>query len=344
MDRPHVDHPEPPSGHEPGLGGARPDLSGYEPLLGGSRRIGADASRVLALVDSAAEADWRRLLRHIQRLGQTDLYTQELAGIVPGRARRRMGSWHGSFTPGQRCQAMAILAEVGSYESIIPLLEAIQEDLYAVREAASAALAAVFARLDPYDRRTRLAYRALVDSLSIRLLSARKVVARILAGAPPELVLGPLLRGALQAPEWWARREAAWVLGMLGDSRATRRLIEALEDPSEAVRASAAWALGRIDAPVSVPALGAAAQDRDEIVRAAAVEALGAQAARIDEPGPRMQEALSGLIDSLQDVDISVRMAALEALSSLAEEPQARRAIERFRDDRRGRSEVRNAS
>lgn len=344
MERPHVEHPESSTGHEPGLGSAHLDLSGYEPLLGGSRRIGADTSRVLALVDSTAEDDWRRLMRHIQRLGQTDLYAQELAGIVPGRARRKVGSWHGRFTPGQRCQAMAILAEVGSYESIIPLLEAIQEDLYAVRKAAGAALNAVFARLDPHDRRTRLAYRALVDSLSIRLLSARKVMARILADAPPELVLGPLLRGALQAPEWWARREAAWVLGMLGDMRATRRLIETLEDTSEAVRASAAWALGRIDAPVSVPALNAAAQDPDEVVRAAAVEALGAQATRIKAPAARMQEALGGLIDSLQDVDISVRMAALEALSGLAEEPDARRAIERFRDDRRGRSEVRSAS
>jgi HEAT repeat protein len=323
-----------PSGHEPSLGGGAgaPDLTGYEPLLGGIRREGADMQRVEALLTASAE-ERRRILTYVERLGQTDLYAQELAQIVPARARRKMGSWRGSFTPGERQQAMNVLREIGCYESIVPLLDALQDDIYEVRKAAEHALIAICGRLPADDRRTGLAYRALTDALAMRLLSARKVVARVLADAPPDLVLGPLLNTALRSQDWWVRREAAWVLGMLGDRRATRRLIEALGDGSTAVRASAAWGLGRIDAPVAVGPLVEALDDPDEVVRAAAVEALGEQAARLSPLDGDLEPALARLLDSLEDPDISVRQAAVETLARLAANPEARRTLRALRGD-----------
>jgi hypothetical protein len=323
-----------PSGHEPSLGGGAgvPDLTGYEPLLGGIRRAGADMQRVEALLTASAE-ERGRILTYVERLGQTDLYAQELAQVVPARARRKVGSWRGSFTPGERQQAMNVLREIGRYESIVPLLDALQDDIYEVRKAAEGALIAVCGRLPADDRRTALAYRALTDALAIRLLSARKVVARVLADAPPDLVLGPLLNNALRSPDWWVRREAAWVLGMLGDRRATRRLIEALDDTSTAVRASAAWGLGRIDAPIAVEPLAAALDDPDEVVRAAAVEALGEQAARLSPLDGDLEPALARLVDSLEDPDISVRLAAVETLARLAAHPEARRTLRALRGD-----------
>lgn len=323
-----------PTGHEPSLGGgaSAPDLTGYEPLLGGIRRAGADMQRVEALLTASAE-ERTCILTYVERLGQTDLYAQELAQIVPARARRKVGSWRGSFTPGERQQAMNVLREIGGYESIVPLLDALQDDVYEVRKAAEGALIAICGRLPGDDRRTGLAYRALTDALAIRLLSARKVVARVLADAPPDLVLGPLLNNGLRSPDWWVRREAAWVLGMLGDRRATRRLIEVLGDASPAVRASAAWGLGRIDAPVAVGPLAAALDDPDEVVRGAVVEALGEQAARLSPLDGDLKSTLAPLVDSLDDPDISVRQAAVETLARLAALPEARRVLRTLRGD-----------
>lgn len=323
------------SGREPQLGqGDLPDLSGYEPLLGGVRRAGADMTRVLAIVDAVDDADRDHLLRVVDRLGQTDLYARELAQVVPVRARVKVGNWRGSFTPGQRMRAMQALAGIGSYESVVPLLEALADDIYEVRKTAEEALVSVCGRLDPEKEQTRIVYHALVDALSMQPLSARKVVARILAAAPPDLVLGPLLNEGLTSGDWWARREAAWVLGALGDRRATLRLIGMLDDPSPAVCASAAWALGQLDAPIAVEPLIDLLDSGDEIMRAAAVEALGELAGRLSPLDEWLEVALDALIAALQDTDIAVRHAALEALSDLQANPTARRALRAFIEKR----------
>jgi HEAT repeat protein len=315
------------SGLEPQLGGADASLlSGFEPLLGGSRRAPADLRRVQAVINAAAPADRQRVLDEVTRLGQARLYAEELAQVVPARARQKTGSWRGTFTPSQRVNALLALALIGSYESIAPLVEALSDAVYEVRTAAAAALRTICARLEPDDRRTRIVYRALVDALRLLPLDARKVVARILAAAPPDLVLGALLRDGLGAGEWWARREAAWVLGVLGDARATRALIDALRDPSTAVRASAAWALGQLDAPPALAPLDAASRDPDEVVRAAAVEALGAHAARRSPLEPDYHAALERIIEALRDYDLGVRHAAFDALAAL-DSPQVRQLL-----------------
>lgn len=299
-----------------------------EPLLGGVRRLGLDPRHIEALLNAATHAELTHLLDRIARMGQASLYAQELAGVVPDRARHRVGNWRGTFTPGQRCRAIEALAVLGSYESILPLLNALNDSIYQVRKAAEEALIRVCARLPLEDARTRAVYRMLVSSLRALPLNARKVVARILADAPPDLVLAPLLSDGLMAAEWWARREAAWVLGALGDRRATRRLMDALEDSSAAVRGSAAWALGRLDAPVAIPALARLTQDPDEVVRAAAVEALGAQVRRLSVLDEVYQQGLDVLVRALEDRDWSVRHAALDALSAI-NTPEARLALHR---------------
>ena len=319
------------SGSEPQLGGNNVlPLTGYEPLLGGIRRAGADMSRVLALVNAEQIAERERILRMVRRLGQIDVYAQELAQVVPRRARIKTGNWRGSFTPGQRIRAMETLQQIGSYESLVPLLDVLSDDTYAVRRAAEKSLTAICTRLDPSLRQTRIAFKALVESLRELPLIARKVVARILADAPPDLVLGPLLSDGLDAPEWYARREAAWTLGKLGDQRATHRLIDTLADPSSAVRSSTAWALGHLQAPIAIQPLMTLLDDQDEVVRAAAIEALGTLASRLSRLDPDLTATLDRIIGMLHDSDMAVRHAALEALVDLQHRPEARQALNRF--------------
>jgi HEAT repeat protein len=321
----------PTSGAEPQIsstqGRARTHpLSGFEPLLGGTRRAGADPERVQALITAATPDDQARLLDYVDRLGQTPIYAHELAQIIPARARQTVGDWHGTFTPGQRVNAMAALARIGSYESILPLIEALDDDISRVRNAARDALTAICRRLDPDDRRTKAVFHVLVEALGLLKVSGRKVIAGILASSPPELVLRPLLRRGLTSREWQARRESAWVLGTLGDARATRRLVDALQDDSAAVRTSAAWALGRLDVPEAIPALGSTlSTDPEEVVRATAVESLGTQLARLDGSDERFAPALGLIVDHLSDTD-AVRAAAIEALTGL-DSPYARQAV-----------------
>jgi HEAT repeat protein len=54
------------------------------------------------------------------------------------------------------------------------------------------------------------------------------------------------LTSALKDDDPRVRRQAAWALGVLGDSRAAAGLIVALKDADAGVRRQAAWALGVI--------------------------------------------------------------------------------------------------
>lgn len=321
---------------DPQLGGDRrpaedllSQITGQEPLLGGLRRVGPDMTRIQALIDAPDEAERQRLLEHVIRLGQARLYAAELAQAVPERARQKRGNWRGTFTPTQRTAAIEALAIIGDGESVPVLLVALDDSAYEVRQAAERALREISERLDPRDPKNGAVFEGMVRALCIMAVRARKVIARLLASMPPDLVLGPLLETGLAAEEWGARRESAWVLGMLEDRRATRRLIAALEDTSGAVRASAAWALGRIDAPIALPPLTGATQDSDEIVRAAAVEALGACAGRLSPEDDPYLPTLGVLVTALQDHDWSVRHAAMDALFEL-DTPEARLALQQF--------------
>ena len=115
--------------------------------------------------------------------------------------------------------------------------------------------------------------------------------------------------GALQQPQWLARRNAAWALGALDDPRAVSALLKALEDGEPGVRAQAAWALGAIDDPAAFDRLTLALKDADARVRKQAAWALGA----IGD-----SRATTGLIVALKDADADVRRQAAWALGAIA--------------------------
>lgn len=315
------------TGQEPSLGGDGTHLSGLEPLLGGERRAEADLSRIESILNAGSAGEHAEIIDYIIRMGQEGVYVRELIQVIPPHARHKIGNWRGTFTVGQRCAAIDALRALGGAESIPILLEVLADSTYRVRQASEKALVAVTARLDLVDPLSRPAIKALVGGLRSFSLWARQVVARILAGMPADQVLGPLLFDALSTEEWWARREAAWVLGCLRDRRATVRLIATLKDESAAVRASAAWALGRLDAPVAIAPLLEALSDVDEIVRAAVVEALGAHVTRLPDTDDAFKPTLTRLVAMLEtEVDPSVRTAVLEALAAI-DAPEARIAL-----------------
>ena len=84
-----------------------------------------------------------------------------------------------------------------------------------------------------------------------------------------------VLERTLQHDIWIARRNAAWGLGVLDDSRAVPALIATLTDREAPVRKQAAWALGVIGNPRAVEPLLGALKDRDPEVRRQAAWAIG---------------------------------------------------------------------
>ena len=80
---------------------------------------------------------------------------------------------------------------------------------------------------------------------------------------------------ALAGASWVTRRNAAWLLGVLDDSRAARALMDALRDDEPRVREQAAWALGVLDHRPAIEPLIAALKDPDPRVRRQAAWALG---------------------------------------------------------------------
>jgi HEAT repeat protein len=324
MQQPQDDY----TGLEPSLGGGEsPRLTGLEPILGGVRRPEADMARIQALIGAASHGERGRIITYIKQLGQADAYARELALLVPLGARQKISDWRGGVTLTQRCLAIEALGQLGGPESLDVLLVALADTTYQVRSAAEQAIDEVCARLDATVPATSKAISSLVRALGSPSLAPRKIAARVMAGLPSDVVLGPLLRDGLGAADPRARREAAWTLGRLGDRRATARLIQCLDDGSTTVRAAAAWALGRLDAPVAIKYLEALLADPDEIVRAAAVDAYGALLGRLSVLDETFRPSLDRLVAVLDtEVELAVRTAVLDALASI-DAPEARIAL-----------------
>jgi HEAT repeat protein len=302
-----------------------------EPLLGGLRRAGIDEGRMLDLLMNADPAVREAHLEQIIGLGQGPAYAEALARIIPPYARRKAANWAGSFVPAQRILAMKALSTIGGSESLIPLLSNLDDADYGVREQAAETLVAVVEGFDRQDESIIPVYRTLIRALGTLKLSARKVAASLLAKGNPDYALGPLLDEGLTAGDWATRRETAWVLGSMGDIRATRRLAALLDDPSSAVRASVAWALGELDAPPAAgPLIQAYQREPDDTVRATLIDALGKHAARANAQGEDSTPTLNTVIAALDDRELTVRMAALERLAASAV-PEARIALHSFR-------------
>jgi HEAT repeat protein len=119
------------------------------------------------------------------------------------------------------------------------------------------------------------------------------------------------LVGALQQPQWTARRNAAWALGALSDGRASKALVAALDDREPDVRAQAAWALGALRDSQAMERLTTLLKDEDGRVRRQAAWALGVL---------RDSRATPGLVVALRDPDPSVRRQAAWALGVIGKD------------------------
>ena len=139
----------------------------------------------------------------------------------------------------------------------------------------------------------------------------------------------PALIGALQQPEWVARRNAAWALGALDDPRGVAPVTAALQDREPPVRAQAAWALGAMDADSAVQALVAALKDTDDGVRKQAAWALGAIGSRA---------AVGGLSQALKDSHAQVRHQAAWALGAIGDRNAVPGLVDTLEGCRQGRA------
>ena len=140
----------------------------------------------------------------------------------------------------------------------------------------------------------------------------------------PDSVL-PLLLNALQDPSHLVRVRAAESLGKIGDERAVKPLVEALNRGEEHpdVRASAAEALGQLKAAEAVEPLTDSLASTVWYVRYQAVVALG----RIGHPSAR--DAVTQVVR--YDPDFSVRAVAREVLPKLEETAGRARRVPKFR-------------
>lgn len=114
----------------------------------------------------------------------------------------------------------------------------------------------------------------------------------------------------LRSDAWIGRRNAAWTLGALDDTRAVNALVGATRDREAPVREQAAWALGVIDDRDGVPALIAVLKDADHRVRKQAAWALGV----LDDA-----RAVEPLMGALSDENADVREQAAWALGVIGD-------------------------
>jgi HEAT repeat protein len=104
-------------------------------------------------------------------------------------------------------------------------------------------------------------------------------------------------------------RQAAGLLGELGDPRGEQMLIELIRHPDARTRRAAVAALTRFSTPSAVDALGFALDDESPIVRARAVAALRSRG------GPRAVALLAPLLDREEDREVLyATVAALGAI------------------------------
>jgi HEAT repeat protein/glycerophosphoryl diester phosphodiesterase len=139
--------------------------------------------------------------------------------------------------------------------------------------------------------------------------------ALMLAALPPEAVL-PVLLKALEYKRPAVRANAAWSLGLVGDSRALPALVKHLWDEDIEVRREAITALGRLKQPEAVEPLRQVLTSKmDASVIYEAARALG----EIRSP-----EAVADLIKVMEkDPDWRVKGACAMALSKIGEKRAA---------------------
>lgn len=116
------------------------------------------------------------------------------------------------------------------------------------------------------------------------------------------------LGAALSDADREVRQQAAFALGQLRNEGSVKALVAALEDADAEVRQQAVFALGQIRSPNSAQALAAALGDQNAEVRQQAAFALG----QLRDPG-----SVAALAAALRDSDADVRQQAVFALGQI---------------------------
>jgi len=231
-----------------------------------------------------------------------------------------------------RRQAVDRLAASSRPEAIPPLLLAVGDESWGVRQAAIEALAAFPARallpaLESALREERDAgLRNAAMEIYVRLGAAAagplvvllgdadeevRLFAAVMLGSIKEAEAVPALIRALSDPDVNVRHAAAASLGQMGAPEAVPRLIEALRSEPW-LQYPAIHALGEIGDPRAAPALLELLED--ELLRAPALEALGRVAGR---------EALARITAHLLDSDPALRNAAIRAVVEIEQRATA---------------------
>ena len=170
---------------------------------------------------------------------------------------------------------------------------------------------------DALDQATDL-YKKFIDAGAVPILtevlsdpddSIRRNAARVLGKLGDTCVVPPLTE-LIYDPEARVRREVALALGELGDIRAVPALIEALDDPEKDVRMWAASSLIQFEDARAITGLIKALRDPDSVTRRWAALALGKL---------RDSSAVLPLIEALKDPVKEVRQYAASALGDLAD-------------------------
>lgn len=199
----------------------------------------------------------------------------------------------------QKKVAARRLAQIGSSQTVMPLVEAIADKNEEIRLMAAGALKRI---KDPAGIEPLI--RALKEPM--KWLPAR--IAEVLVALGPPAV--PALLAGLQDPDPEFKGYIIEILGEIGDKGSLNILAGVLRDEYPAVRAKAAAAISNIGGSEAVQALLAALTDTDLKVRNQAVLALR----RLGDPA-----AATGLAGAAGDPDKFVRANALEALGKLGD-------------------------
>ncbi len=227
--------------------------------------------------------------------------------------------------PRVRWQAIEALGVLGKSErSVDALIAALQDPNHIVRWNAALALG------EAGDERVTL---PLLEILEDESKDVREMAEWALVELSGKIVPS-LIEILTQHPDWWIRREAARILGLIGDERATEPLLQALSDRSERIRENVAEALGRIGRPRAIKGLIHALQDDYGQTRQNAMEAL----IKIGT------DAVETLIKALKSRNKIIRMNVCQVLGAIGDQ-RAIKPLTQLRHDsdfkvRRGASKA----
>src|SRR6266581_5383104 len=195
-----------------------------------------------------------------------------------------------------REEAVQALAAQPDTKATGALIEALEDEYWAIRMYASHALAKIGGER---------VMEALVPLMGDPIKECRDAAVEgfVTMGAPAV----ERLITALRDERWRVRESAARALGRIGDTRAVEGLIAALRDRDGAVRTVAAEALGRLGDAQAIKGLIALFKDSSKLVRVSATIALTQIGDATVDP----------LIAGLKDENFQVRLHSVQALGGI---------------------------